>query len=594
MAVKVQVRTEAETKALERYQAELDAMRKKVTTSSKSVDEFTKEMRKLDSQQRSLNKLTGETTGKVGGMKDMFGGFVITAGDVVNGLKAIGSMAFDSITAYTDAQTSLVKLQNTLDNMPALANETTAAYEKQANAIERATGADADFILEAQSMLGTFRLTGEEIRGLTPLVVDYSQKFGVDMVKAAVAVGKAADGNRSALQKQGVSIDEAKFKADRYGAIMDALASQVGGFAEDQAVAGVNAAERLEVAFGALSEAFGRGLVGDKAGEDVAELTELLYDLEPAAEQAGDAVTYLATNTVDFLFQAAAAGKSALGQLSSVQQTVYDEWIDSGASLTTSLRKFEDAVNDGTIKIDGLYVATGSTTEAVDGLTESTGEAAGATSAMNEALEAEYELLDDVANVLSPVEQGHLDVYEANLKVKKAQENYNAAIKEFGRKSDEARVAEIKLEEAKRRQAEQSEQMETVLENENRKLWDQSRAANAAAGAFGELNSKKIVASSGGFGGRILMADGGIIAPTPGGVPVTAAEAGVPEAFIPLERTPRSLALLSEAARRIGGSTGSTTYSIVINAPSGSATAIASEVERVIKRTVRNASMMGA
>lgn len=55
-----------------------------------------------------------------------------------------------------------------------------------------------------------------------------------------------------------------------------------------------------------------------------------------------------------------------------------------------------------------------------------------------------------------------------------------------------------------------------------------------------------------GGGARAPMAHGGILRATPGGVPVTAAEAGHDEAFIPITRTPRSIGLLTETAARLG------------------------------------------
>lgn len=53
-------------------------------------------------------------------------------------------------------------------------------------------------------------------------------------------------------------------------------------------------------------------------------------------------------------------------------------------------------------------------------------------------------------------------------------------------------------------------------------------------------------------GGSAKMAYGGILTATPGGIPVTAAEAGYDEAFIPINRTPRSIGLLAETAARMG------------------------------------------
>ena len=52
--------------------------------------------------------------------------------------------------------------------------------------------------------------------------------------------------------------------------------------------------------------------------------------------------------------------------------------------------------------------------------------------------------------------------------------------------------------------------------------------------------------------GAVQMGYGGISPATVGGVLVQAAERGVDEAYIPLERTPRSLSLFNAAAQKLG------------------------------------------
>lgn len=164
-------------------------------------------------------------------------------------------------SASEDAHRSQLLLQNTIDNMPALAGESVDAFNEQAQAIQSVTAADGDAIIAAQAMLGTFRMTGDEIRGLTPLVVDYARKFGVDLTSAAIQVGKAIDGQSGALRRNGVSIDETLFATDRYAAVQQALAEQVGGFAEAEGATFAGSLERIKNQLGDLAEGIGVGVV---------------------------------------------------------------------------------------------------------------------------------------------------------------------------------------------------------------------------------------------------------------------------------------------------------------------------------------------
>ena len=208
-----------------------------------------------DGSVRKLKDVTGEA-------KKYEGVLTSSAAKAASAAIGLAAVAFGaaSVKSYNESQVALVKLQNTLSNMPKLEGETTAAFTEQASAIQRITAASDDAIVSGMAMLGTFQITGEEIRDITPLVVDYSRKFGVDMVTAASSVGKALDGQIGALKRNGVSIDETAYKVDRFAAVQAALRDQVGGFAEQEAESGAVATEQLANTIDDLKESIGEQL----------------------------------------------------------------------------------------------------------------------------------------------------------------------------------------------------------------------------------------------------------------------------------------------------------------------------------------------
>lgn len=181
------------------------------------------------------------------------------------GLAAGGGLALVGLAkaaeASEDARLSVVKLQNSIQGNSRLAGESAQSFIDLADAIQSKTAADGDAVVAGQAMLATFRVTGDQIRGLTPLVVDYARKFGVDLVAANSAVGKALDGSIGALKRNGVSIDEVLFKTDRYAAVTKALREQVGGFAESEGKTFAGSLQRLKNQLGDLSEGVGVGAV---------------------------------------------------------------------------------------------------------------------------------------------------------------------------------------------------------------------------------------------------------------------------------------------------------------------------------------------
>ncbi len=217
--------------------------------------EFSKSEKSLD---KWGNRLTSVGTGMM-----TFGGAA---------LFGLGKMAM----ASEEAHLSVVKLENTISNMPKLAGENSAQFIELADSIQDVTAADADAIVEGQALLGTFNLTAKEIKGITPLVVDYARKFGLDIPQAATMVGKALDGSVGALKRNGVSIDEVMFKTDRYGAVQKALTDQVGGFAEAEGKTFAGSLQRLKNELGDLVEGVGSGAVD--AFTDLAGVADVLTD----------------------------------------------------------------------------------------------------------------------------------------------------------------------------------------------------------------------------------------------------------------------------------------------------------------------------
>src|SRR6266487_161428 len=166
-----------------------------------------------------------------------------------------------AVEAYTKAEHSQLQLQNTFERMPALAHAQIGDFEELAKQIERHTTANRDDVESGIALLGTFHVTADQLKGLTPLVVDYARKFGIDIPSAAKAVGKAMDGNVGALLKQGVSLDKVQFATDRYSAVMQGLRIQVNGFATEEGATAAGRLEQLSVATLHVKEDVGQALL---------------------------------------------------------------------------------------------------------------------------------------------------------------------------------------------------------------------------------------------------------------------------------------------------------------------------------------------
>lgn len=325
---------------------------------------------------------------KLGSNMTKFGAGAVAA----SGVAAVGLFKFAQ--ASQEAQLSELKLQNTLANMPKLAGATADEFVELAEAIQKKTAADADQIVEAQAMLGTFSTTADEIKGLTPLVVDFSRKFGVDLTTAAIQVGKAMDGQIGALKRNGVSIDENLYKTDRYAAVTQALRDQVGGFAEAEGATFAGRLESLKNQLGDIQEGVGVGVV------------EAFSDMSGIVFGAADAVGALNEQTLAGAGQFATYATAAVGVVGSLSfvggqaiklrerfMTVHTE----GDTTTRTMNKLGKAsAGLGAILVAGGVIAAAyELGESFDSSAKFAEEFAGGTSDLAVALRRLDQIVDD-------------------------------------------------------------------------------------------------------------------------------------------------------------------------------------------------------
>jgi hypothetical protein len=295
---------------------------------------------------RGVEKLGATTEREIGRSEkslDRWGSRLTSLGA---GMVAFGAAAIVGLGALAreseQANLAQVKLQNTIDNMPKLAGATAKEFTDLADSIQDVTAADADQIVAAEAMLGTFNLTAQEIKSITPLVVDYARKFGVDLVSAATQVGKALDGNVGALKRNGVSIDETLFKTDRYAAVQRALSDQVGGFAQAEGATFAGSLERMKNELGDLAEGVGGGAVD--------AFTTMFGAVEKVAG-ALESVSPGAQNAIGKFATFGAVGLIAAGGLSTL--------IGQAIQARKNFADAASAVQGMTTKLGGLKTVAG-------------------------------------------------------------------------------------------------------------------------------------------------------------------------------------------------------------------------------------------
>ena len=179
---------------------------------------------------------------------------------VIGGAAVIGGL-FKLAQASDEAEKQQLKLENSVRNSDQAFSKNGKALTELATSLQQVTAADADAIVGAQSLLVQFGLTEDQVKKVTPLVVDLSRKLGIDLDAAAKMVGKSIGGSAGALKKAGIDIDATKLKADSFGATIEALSGSVGGFATAEGKTFSGQLEILKNNLGDIGENVGKGAV---------------------------------------------------------------------------------------------------------------------------------------------------------------------------------------------------------------------------------------------------------------------------------------------------------------------------------------------
>jgi hypothetical protein len=176
--------------------------------------------------QAKLNGATGEINGFAGAYQNVSGRIkasTIAIGSLIaTGVRNVVSFGRNAINSYNQASEATAKFQQIASNNKWSANQVNGLLEL--NKTLGKTGViSAGTLKAAQAQLGTFKLTSDSVRTLTPALADLiaNQKgynaTSDDGVQMANLLGKVMTGNVGALSRYGVTLDAAQKKLLQHG-----------------------------------------------------------------------------------------------------------------------------------------------------------------------------------------------------------------------------------------------------------------------------------------------------------------------------------------------------------------------------------------
>lgn len=201
----------------------------------------------------------GDTAGKTAQTLQRAGA-AMAAGLAVAGAAAV-AFGVQSVRAFAEAQEAQNRLAFAFEKFPALTDTSLAALQRFNAGLMKKTRFDDDAIASGQAVLAQFGLTGDQLRRLTPLLLDYAGATGKDLTTSAEDLGRALLGQGRALKILGIDFSDAGSVAANFDQLMGQLSEKVGGFAERDAETAAGKLDILTNRFGEVQEAVGEALL---------------------------------------------------------------------------------------------------------------------------------------------------------------------------------------------------------------------------------------------------------------------------------------------------------------------------------------------
>ena len=218
--------------------ADVDDLKKKLDTGSKEVEGF-------------------------GGKLEKFGKVAAAAFAAAAAAAAAyaAKLAIDGVKAAIEDEAAQQRLANALRNVTGATNDQIDAVEEQITKLSLANGVADDKLRPAYQRLATATGDLSKASGALTLALDISAATGKDVEAVSNALGKAYEGNTTALARLGIGMSTAEIKTLGLDGTMQQLAKTFGGAATVQANTLEGQIARLKVGFDEAKESVGTALL---------------------------------------------------------------------------------------------------------------------------------------------------------------------------------------------------------------------------------------------------------------------------------------------------------------------------------------------
>jgi len=173
-----------------------------------------------------------------------------------------GLLILSKVNALIQESAELAKVQiNAEAKLASALGRTSKELLNHASALQKQTTFGDEAIIEAQALIAAFIKEEDQIKKLTPAILDLAAAKGMDLSAAADLVTKSVASSTNALSRYGIQIKGAAGSTERIDSAVTELTKAFGGMSEELAKTDAGEIIQLENALGDIKEELGKNVL---------------------------------------------------------------------------------------------------------------------------------------------------------------------------------------------------------------------------------------------------------------------------------------------------------------------------------------------
>jgi len=153
---------------------------------------------------------------------------IIAATFAYRAIQRFGKFLGSLLTLYQQQEDSTRMLAESLAGWNNYSKEMVSQLTKQAMAMQHVVNVDNEEIESMMALLASYGMTGDEIKRVIGLTIDFSKAKRIELKAAVDLVGKAFVGYTGTLSRYGIILDRNLSREEKYAATLEALNAFVG------------------------------------------------------------------------------------------------------------------------------------------------------------------------------------------------------------------------------------------------------------------------------------------------------------------------------------------------------------------------------